>query len=226
MPKKILIVEDEANIRELLRLYLEREGYTVLEAENGVEGIKKWKSDKPDMLLLDVMMPVMDGWAVCKEIRMESDVPIIMLTAKGETADRVSGLEMGADDYIVKPLEMPEVIARVRAVFRRIAPDDAPEKLSFDNLVIDKQAYDLVIKGKRVDAPPKEIELLYFLASSPNRVFTRAQLLDEVWGFDYFGDTRTVDVHVKRLREKLEGVSDKWELKTVWGVGYKFETKE
>ena len=226
MPKKILIFEDEANIRELLRLYLEREGYTVLEAENGVEGIKKWKSDKPDMLLLDVMMPVMDGWEVCREIRAESDVPIIMLTAKGETADRVSGLEMGADDYIVKPLEMPEVIARVRAVFRRIAPDDAPEKLSFDNLVIDKQAYDLVIKGKRVDAPPKEIELLYFLASSPNRVFTRAQLLDEVWGFDYFGDTRTVDVHVKRLREKLEGVSDKWELKTVWGVGYKFETKE
>lgn len=226
MPKKILIVEDEANIRELLRLYLEREGYTVLEAENGVEGIKKWKSDKPDMLLLDVMMPVMDGWAVCREIRAESDVPIIMLTAKGETADRVSGLEMGADDYIVKPLEMPEVIARVRAVFRRMAPDDAPEKLSFDNLVIDKQAYDLVIKGKRVDAPPKEIELLYFLASSPNRVFTRAQLLDDVWGFDYFGDTRTVDVHVKRLREKLEGVSDQWELKTVWGVGYKFETKE
>ena len=226
MPKKILIVEDEANIRELLRLYLEREGYTVLEAENGVEGIKKWKSDKPDMLLLDVMMPVMDGWAVCRQIRAESDVPIIMLTAKGETADRVSGLEMGADDYIVKPLEMPEVIARVRAVFRRMAPDDAPEKLSFDNLVIDKQAYDLVIKGKRVDAPPKEIELLYFLASSPNRVFTRAQLLDDVWGFDYFGDTRTVDVHVKRLREKLEGVSDKWELKTVWGVGYKFETKE
>ena len=174
------------------------------------------------MLLLDVMMPVMDGWAVCREIRAESDVPIIMLTAKGETADRVSGLEMGADDYIVKPLEMPEVIARVRAVFRRMAPDDAPEKLSFDNLVIDKQAYDLVIKGKRVDAPPKEIELLYFLASSPNRVFTRAQLLDDVWGFDYFGDTRTVDVHVKRLREKLEGVSDKWELKTVWGVGYKF----
>ena len=226
MPKKILIVEDEANIRELLRLYLEREGYTVLEAENGVEGIKKWKSDKPDMLLLDVMMPVMDGWAVCREIRAESDVPIIMLTAKGETADRVSGLEMGADDYIVKPLEMPEVIARVRAVFRRMAPDDAPEKLSFDNLVIDKQAYDLVIKGKRVDAPPKEIELLYFLASSPNRVFTRAQLLDDVWGFDYLCDTRTVDVHVKRLREKLEGVSDKWELKTVWGVGYKFETKE
>ena len=226
MPKKILIVEDEANIRELLRLYLEREGYAVIEAENGVEGIKQWKSEKPDMILLDVMMPVMDGWAVCKEIRAESDVPTIMLTAMGETADRVSGLEMGADDYIVKPLEMPEVIARVRAVFRRMAPDEAPEKLFFDNLVIDKQAYDLVIRGKRVDAPPKEIELLYYLASSPNRVFTRAQLLDDVWGFDYFGDTRTVDVHVKRLREKLEGVSDKWELKTVWGVGYKFETKE
>ena len=226
MAKKILIVEDEANIRELLRLYLEREGYVVIEAENGVEGIKLWKSEKPDMLLLDVMMPVMDGWAVCKEIRAESDVPIIMLTAKGETADRVSGLEMGADDYIVKPLEMPEVIARVRAVFRRMAPDDAPEKLTFENLVIDKQAYDLIIKGKRVDAPPKEIELLYYLASSPNRVFTRAQLLDDVWGFDYFGDTRTVDVHIKRLREKLEGVSDKWEVKTVWGVGYKFETKE
>ena len=226
MPKKILIVEDEANIRELLRLYLEREGYAVIEAENGVEGIKQWKSEKPDMILLDVMMPVMDGWTVCKEIRAESDVPIIMLTAKGETADRVSGLEMGADDYIVKPLEMPEVIARVRAVFRRMVPDEAPEKLFFDNLVIDKQAYDLVIRGKRVDAPPKEIELLYYLASSPNRVFTRAQLLDDVWGFDYFGDTRTVDVHVKRLREKLEGVSDKWELKTVWGVGYKFETKE
>jgi len=226
MAKKILIVEDEANIRELLRLYLEREGYTVVEAENGVEGVKRWKTEKPDMILLDVMMRVMDGWQVCRDIRETSDVPIIMLTAKGETADRVSGLEMGADDYIVKPLEMPEVIARVRAVFRRIAPDDVPEKIAFDNLVIDKQAYDLVIKGKRVDAPPKEIELLYYLASSPNRVFTRAQLLDDVWGFDYFGDTRTVDVHVKRLREKLEGVSDKWELKTVWGVGYKFETRE
>lgn len=226
MAKKILIVEDDANIRELLRLYLEREGYAVVEAANGVEGVKLWKTEKPDMLLLDVMMPVMDGWAVCKEIRATSDVPIIMLTAKGETADRVSGLEMGADDYIVKPLEMPEVIARVRAVFRRIAPEEVPEKIAFDNLVIDKQAYDLVIKGKRVDAPPKEIELLFYLASSPNRVFTRAQLLDDVWGFNYFGDTRTVDVHVKRLREKLEGVSDQWELKTVWGVGYKFETRE
>lgn len=226
MAKKILIVEDEENIRELLRLYLEREGYAVVEAANGVEGMKQWKGEKPDMLLLDVMMPVMDGWTVCKEIRETSEVPIIMLTAKGETSDRVSGLEMGADDYIVKPLDMREVIARVRAVFRRMAPEETQDKISFDNLTIDKQAYDLIIGGKRVDAPPKEIELLYFLASSPNRVFTRAQLLDDVWGFDYFGDTRTVDVHVKRLREKLEGVSDKWELKTVWGVGYKFETKE
>lgn len=224
--EKILVVDDDKNICELLRLYLVKEGYNVTMVHDGGAALAEFDKLHPDLVLLDVMMPVMDGWEVCKEIRAESDVPIIMLTAKGETADRVSGLEMGADDYIVKPLEMPEVIARVRAVFRRIAPDDAPEKLTFDNLVIDKQAYDLVIKGKRVDAPPKEIELLYFLASNPNRVFTRAQLLDEVWGFDYFGDTRTVDVHVKRLREKLEGVSDKWEVKTVWGVGYKFETKE
>ncbi|MBS5704375.1 MAG: response regulator transcription factor, partial [Butyricicoccus pullicaecorum] len=161
----------------------------------------------------------------CKEVRASnSSMPIIMITAKGETMDKVSGLELGADDYIVKPLEMREVVARVRAVFRRFAGDETG-KLTFDKLTIDKQAYDLVIDGKRVDAPPKEIELLFFLAQSPNRVFTRAQLLDDVWGFDYYGDTRTVDVHVKRLREKLEGVSDKWELKTVWGVGYKFETK-
>lgn len=225
MAKRILIVEDDANIRELLRLYLEREGYEIFEAENGAVGLEQWKRCKPDMLLLDVMMPVMDGWEVCKKIREESDVPIIILTAKGETFDKVNGLEMGADDYMVKPLEMREVVARVRAVFRRLGPEETG-KISFDKLTIDKQAYDLIIDGKRVDAPPKEIELLYFLAQNPNRVFTRAQLLDDVWGFDYFGDTRTVDVHVKRLREKLEGVSDKWELKTVWGVGYKFETKE
>lgn len=224
--KKILVVEDEKAIADILVFNLQREGYDTLAAYDGAEGLRCALSESPDLILLDVMLPEMDGFEVCRRVREQSDVPIIMLTAKGETADRVSGLEMGADDYIVKPLEMPEVIARVRAVFRRIAPDDAPEKLTFDNLVIDKQAYDLVIKGKRVDAPPKEIELLYFLASNPNRVFTRAQLLDEVWGFDYFGDTRTVDVHVKRLREKLEGVSDKWEVKTVWGVGYKFETKE
>lgn len=226
MARKILLVDDEPLILKGLKYSLEQDGYLTDSAMDGEEALAKFFAGEYDLILLDVMLPGLDGIEVCQRIRERSNVPIIMLTAKGETADRVSGLEMGADDYIVKPLEMPEVIARVRAVFRRIAPDDAPEKLSFDNLVIDKQAYDLVIKGKRVDAPPKEIELLYFLASSPNRVFTRAQLLDEVWGFDYFGDTRTVDVHVKRLREKLEGVSDKWELKTVWGVGYKFETKE
>ena len=225
MSKKILIVEDDGNIRELLRLYLEREGYEITEAANGEEGVELWRKINPDMILLDVMMPIMDGWQVCKIIRKESKVPIIIMTAKGETFDKVNGLEMGADDYIVKPLEMREVIARVRAIFRRLAPEDSG-KISFDKLTVDKQASDLIVDGKRVDAPPKEIELLYFLASNPNRVFTRAQLLDDVWGFDYFGDTRTVDVHVKRLREKLEGVSDKWDLKTVWGVGYKFETRD
>ena len=226
MARNILVVEDDNNISNLIKMYLDKEGFDVRIAADGGKAVEEFKEKEPDLVLLDVMLPVLDGWGVCAKIREKAKTPIIMLTAKGDVGDRITGLEMGADDYIVKPLEMPEVIARVRAVFRRIAPDDAPEKLSFDNLVIDKQAYDLVIKGKRVDAPPKEIELLYFLASSPNRVFTRAQLLDEVWGFDYFGDTRTVDVHVKRLREKLEGVSDKWELKTVWGVGYKFETKE
>ena len=222
MPKKILIVEDEANIRELLRLYLEREGYTVLEAENGVEGIKKWKSDKPDMLLLDVMMPVMDGWAVCKAIRAEAQTPIIMLTAKGDTDSKVMGLKTGADDYITKPFEMKEVLARIEAVLRRasgVAAEKKARRLVFDKLVIDMDAFELTVDGKKVDTPPKEMELLYYLASSPNRVYTRNQLLDEVWGFDYFGDSRTVDVHVKRLREKLEGVSDQWSLKTVWGVG-------
>ena len=226
MARKVLIVEDDNNIAELLHLYLEKEGFETQVAPDGGKGVELYRSFHPELVLLDIMLPVMDGWSVLKKIRETDKTPVILLTAKGETNDKVQGLEGGADDYIVKPLEMPEVIARVRAVFRRMAPDDAPEKLTFDNLVIDKQAYDLVIKGKRVDAPPKEIELLYYLASSPNRVFTRAQLLDDVWGFDYFGDTRTVDVHIKRLREKLEGVSDKWEVKTVWGVGYKFETKE
>ncbi len=223
MAKKILIVEDDMNIRELLRLYLEREGYETISAGDGGEGLRAFRRESPDLVLLDIMMPVMDGWQVCRAIRAESKCPVIMLTAKGETFDKVSGLDMGADDYIVKPLEMREVIARIRAVLRRYEPEELPPKLVFDNLVIDKESYELTVRGKRIDAPPKEIELIYFLASSPNRVFTRAQLLDDVWGFDYFGDTRTVDVHVKRLREKLEGASDKWELKTVWGVGYKFE---
>ena len=227
MSKKILIVEDDDNIRELLRLYLERENYVVSEAENGVVGLSKWKAENPDMMLLDVMMPVMDGWQVCREIRESgSSMPIIMITAKGEVFDKVLGLELGADDFVVKPFDMKELSARVKAVLRRYqshANQNDDEVIKFDNIEISLQKYELKLKGKPVDVPPKELELLYFLASNYNRVFTRDQLLDKVWGFDYLGDSRTVDVHVKRLREKLEGVSDKWTLKTVWGVGYKFE---
>lgn len=182
MAKKILIVEDDMNIRELLRLYLEREGYETISAGDGGEGLRAFRRESPDLVLLDIMMPVMDGWQVCRAIRAESKCPVIMLTAKGETFDKVSGLDMGADDYIVKPLEMREVIARIRAVLRRYEPEELPPKLVFDNLVIDKESYELTVRGKRIDAPPKEIELIYFLASSPNRVFTRAQLLDDVWG--------------------------------------------
>ena len=183
---------------------------------------------EPDVILLDIMLPVMDGWQVCKEIRRTSQVPIIMLTAKGETYDKVSGLEMGADDYITKPFEVKELIARIHAVMRRADGNASPpeKKLVYDKLVINLDSYELIVDGKKIDTPPKEMELLYHLAASPNRVFTRNQLLDEVWGFDYFGDSRTVDVHIKRLREKLEGVSDQWSLKTVWGVGYKFELNE
>ncbi len=225
MPKTILVIEDDSNIRELLRLYLEQEGYAVETAQDGLEGLRTFKRIHPDLVLLDLMMPVMDGTQVMKEIRAQSKTPVIMLTAKGETFDKVAGLELGADDYVTKPFEMRELIARVRAVLRRYDKDDAPRKLEFDNLIIDKESYNIIVKGEKMEIPPKEIELLYFLASSPNRVFTRAQLLDDVWGFDYFGDTRTVDVHIKRLREKLQGVSDKWEIKTVWGVGYKFEVR-
>lgn len=223
MSKIILVIEDDGNIRELLRLYLEQEGYSVETAQDGLEGMRAFKRLHPDLVLLDLMMPVMDGTQVIREIRASSKTPVIMLTAKGETFDKVAGLELGADDYITKPFEMRELIARVRAVLRRFDKGGAPMKLEFDNLIIDKESYNIVVKGEKMEIPPKEIELLYFLASSPNRVFTRAQLLDDVWGFDYFGDTRTVDVHVKRLREKLQGVSDQWEIKTVWGVGYKFE---
>jgi len=175
---------------------------------------------------LDVMMPVMDGWAVCKAIRAEGNTPVIMLTAKGETDDKVTGLKSGADDYVTKPFEMKELLARIEAVLRRSDLNTEKPKarrLVFDKLVIDMDSFELLVDGKKVDTPPKEMELLFYLASSPNRVYTRNQLLDEVWGFDYFGDSRTVDVHVKRLREKLEGVSEKWSVKTVWGVGYKFE---
>ncbi len=224
---KILVIEDDTNIAELLRLYLEKEEYTVVIAHDGGKGITEFEQSKPDLVLLDVMMPVMDGWSVLKEIRATSKVPVIMITAKGETLDTVSGLEMGADDYIVKPFEIKEVLARIHAVMRRYSSrEEVSRKLVFDKLVIDMEAFELRVDGKKVDLPPKEMDLLFHLASSPNRVYTRNQLLDEVWGFDYFGDSRTVDVHIKRLREKLENVSDKWCLKTVWGVGYKFELKD
>ena len=226
MERKVVVVEDDINIAELLRLYLEKDGFSVTVAHDGPEGLRAAEEQKPDLVMLDIMLPGMDGWQVCKRLRQTSRVPIIMLTAKGETEDKVQGLEMGADDYIVKPFEVKELLARIHAVLRRTG-EDAPQqgkKLTFDKLIINLDSYELIVDGKKVDTPPKEMELLYHLAATPNRVYTRNQLLDEVWGFDYFGDSRTVDVHIKRLREKLEGVSDQWELKTVWGVGYKFMT--
>ena len=222
----VLVVEDDKNIADLLQLYLEKEGYAVTIASDGGLGLEKFRAIQPDIVLLDVMMPVMDGWQLCRTIRAESQTPVIMLTAKSETDDKITGLKSGADDYITKPFEMREVLARIEAVLRRTdrsEPKKDTRRLTFDKLTIDMEAFELVVDGKKVDAPPKEMELLFYLASSPNRVYTRNQLLDEVWGFDYFGDSRTVDVHVKRLREKLEGVSPNWCLKTVWGVGYKFE---
>ena len=227
MAKTVLIVEDDRNIADLLRLYLEKEGYTVVIAPDGMRGVEQFRTVHPSLVLLDVMRPGLDGWGVCRAIRAESQTPIIMLTAKSETEDKVNGLKQGADDYITKPFEMKEVLARIEAVLRRsgIEPEKSRRRLEFDKLVIDMDAFELTVDGKKVPTPPKEMELLYHLASTPNRVYTRNQLLDEVWGFDYFGDTRTVDVHIKRLREKLEGVSDQWDLKTVWSVGYKFEVK-
>lgn len=226
--EKILVVDDDVNICELLRLYLEKEGYTVSIVNDGESAVKSFGEIQPDLMLLDIMLPRLDGWQVCREIRKFSDKPIIMLTAKGETFDKVLGLELGADDYVVKPFDAKEVVARVKAVLRRSAGAPAADikQVEYDKLKINLTNYELWVDGKRIDTPPKELELIYHLASNPNRVFTRDQLLDEVWGFDYYGDSRTVDVHVKRLREKLEGVSDKWELKTVWSVGYKFETKD
>ena len=227
MAKSVLIVEDDQNIADLLRLYLEKEGYVAAIAPDGGVGVELFRKLQPDLVLLDVMLPVLDGWGVLRTIRQDSKTPVIMLTAKGETNDKVFGLKMGADDYITKPFEMKEVLARIEAVLRRGScaegDQEASKRLVFDKMIIDLEAFELIVDGKKVDTPPKEMELLYHLASSPNRVYTRNQLLDEVWGFDYFGDSRTVDVHIKRLREKLEGVSDQWSLKTVWGVGYKFE---
>ncbi|MBQ7380272.1 MAG: response regulator transcription factor [Clostridia bacterium] len=226
MDTKILVVDDDNNISELLKVYFTNEGYEVKTASDGVEGISFFKMYEPDIVLLDIMLPKKDGWQVCREIREMSSKPIIMITAKGEVFDKVLGLELGADDFVVKPFDMKELSARVKAVLRRYQAhtnQDDDEVVKFENIEISRQKYELKLKGKSVDIPPKELELLYFLASNYNRVFTRDQLLDKVWGFDYLGDSRTVDVHVKRLREKLEGASDKWILKTVWGVGYKFE---
>lgn len=228
MNNKILIVDDERNIVELIRLYLEREGYSTVCAYDGDEALRLFKEQSVELVILDIMLPKTDGWQVCKEIRKSSDTPIIMLTAKSDTFDKVLGLELGADDYMTKPFEAKELLARVKAVLRRTESQEqnTEKEVNFKNLSINISNYELKINNKQVDAPPKEIELLYFLASNPNRVYTREQLLEEVWGFDYFGDSRTVDVHIKRLREKLEGVDADWQLKTVWGVGYKFEVKK
>ena len=227
---KILVCDDDRNICELLRLYLVKEGFTVLTATNGSEALSIFRNNKTDMVLLDIMMPKLDGWQVCKEIRKTSDCPIIMISAKGEVFDKVLGLELGADDYITKPFDTKEVVARIKAVLRRSQNSEGDAStikcVKYDKLEVNLTNYELRVDGKTVDTPPKELELLYHLASNPNRVYTRNQLLDEVWGFEYFGDSRTVDVHVKRLREKLEGVSDKWELATVWSKGYKFSTAE
>lgn len=226
--KKILIVDDDENICQLLRLYLEKDGFSTIVANDGGQALTAAQINNPDLILLDIMMPILDGWQVCREIRKTSNVPIIMLTAKGETFDKVLGLELGADDYVTKPFDSKEVVARIKAVLRRMGEGDKADRVKevrYDKLRINITNYELEVNGEQMDTPPKELELVYHLASNPNRVYTRDQLLDEVWGFDYYGDSRTVDVHVKRLREKLEGVSPKWSLKTVWGVGYKFEVK-
>ena len=225
---KILVADDDQNICELLRLYIEKEGFTVSIENDGEQAIRRFNEENPDLVILDVMMPALDGWQVCREIRKKSNCPIIMLTAKSETFDKVLGLELGADDYVVKPFDSKEIVARIKAVLRRFnnAHNETNEReVRYDKLIVNMTKYELRVDGKVVDTPPKELELLYHLASNPNRVYTRDQLLDEVWGFEYYGDSRTVDVHVKRLREKLEGVSDQWTLKTVWGVGYKFEVR-
>ncbi len=226
--ERIMVIDDDVNICELIRLYLEKEKYSVVIVNDGLEAVSTFSEVKPDLVLLDIMLPGLDGWQVCRKLRSVSNVPIIMLSAKGETFDKVLGLELGADDYIVKPFETKEVLARIKAVLRRTVSSTTEQvkEVHYDRLAINLTNYELKVNGVQIDTPPKELELIFHLASNPNRVFTRDQLLDEVWGFDYYGDSRTVDVHVKRLREKLEGVSDKWELKTVWSVGYKFETRD
>lgn len=227
MKYKILIVDDDENICELLRLYLEKEGFETVVANDGEAAVNAALKHSPDLILLDIMLPLLDGWQVCREIRKTMETPIIMITAKGEVFDKILGLELGADDYVTKPFDTKEVVARVKAVLRRSNDKNKKQidEVKFDKLRINLTNYELEVDGKQIDTPPKELELIYHLANNPNRVYTRDQLLDEVWGFDYYGDSRTVDVHVKRLREKLENISEQWSLKTVWGVGYKFEVK-
>ena len=224
--EKILIVDDDKNICDLLRMYLEKEGYVVVMEHNGIDAVNTFNTETPDLVLLDIMLPQLDGWQVCREIRKTSEKPIIMLTAKDETFDKVLGLELGADDYVTKPFDTKEIVARIKAVLRRTSATKGSDlkEVRYDKLVINLSNYDMKVDGVSVDTPPKELELIYHLASNPDRVFTRDQLLDDVWGFDYYGDSRTVDVHIKRLRDKLKGVSDEWELRTIWSVGYKFET--
>lgn len=225
--QKVLIVDDEENICELVRLYIEKDGFEAVIANDGQEAVAKFNNEKPDLILLDIMLPIKDGWQVCREVRAQSNVPIIMLTAKGETFDKVLGLELGADDYVVKPFEPKELVARIRAVLRRSMAVDSnnsdEDELKFEGLKINQSTYEVYIDEKKVEMPPKEFELLFFLAKNTNKVFTRDQLLDEIWGYEFFGDSRTVDVHIKRIREKIDGENRTWALKTVWGVGYKFE---
>ena len=223
---RVLVIDDDKNTSELLRLFLEKEGFGVIMAYDGEEGLIKFNALKPDIILLDIMLPGIDGWQVCREIRKKSNVPLIMITAKNDTFDRVLGLELGADDYMGKPFDTKEVAARIKAVCRRVGQNKGEteiQEVKYDKLSVNMTRYELRVDGEVLDTPPKELELLFHLASNPNRVYTRDQLLDEVWGFEYYGDSRTIDVHVKRLREKLEGVSDQW---AFWGVGYKFELSE
>jgi two-component system OmpR family response regulator len=223
---KVLVIDDDVNICELIRLYLEKDGYEVKSVYSGDKAVQAFSEFTPNLVILDIMLPGIDGWQVCRELRKISNIPIIMLTAKGETFDKVLGLELGADDYVVKPFEPKELVARVKAVLRRYERKFGETKeVVYPNLVVNRSDYTVKVMGKEIDMPPKELELLYFLASNPNKVFTRDQLLEHVWGFDFFGDSRTVDVHIKRLREKLAGNGQHWQLKTVWGVGYKFEVK-
>lgn len=228
--QRVMIVDDDANIAELISLYLAKECYETKIVYDGEEALKVFPEFRPNIILLDLMLPGMDGYQVCRELRQRSSVPIIMLSAKGEIFDKVLGLELGADDYMIKPFDSKELVARVKAVLRRFQPDKNAQNKSdskiveYPDLIVNQTNYSVVYQGETVDMPPKELELLYFLAASPNQVFTREQLLDHIWGYEYIGDTRTVDVHIKRLREKIKD-HENWSLSTVWGIGYKFEVK-